>query len=212
MFLGAVLEMELLAASDFCDLAELSSQFCSIGFGNFAHGQIGYFSSYPDDFQKMYFENNWLSLDPVVQKCAPRAMTFEWDGHDPRANPVMSTARDFGLHNGISFSSQIAGSGLIVSYAGPSKLSETAGAEAVRLLRRSHLHRLTLNAMRLSQEQCELVALFANGMRASHVAHYYEVSEDAIKLRKRRIEAILGVNNFLAAVHVCAVAGVTVDF
>jgi DNA-binding CsgD family transcriptional regulator len=203
--------MQLLGNSEFRDLMELSGEYCAIGFGSFSKGEVGYLSSYPEDFQKIYVENNWLELDPVVQTCAPRATTFDWDGVDPATNLVLSTARDFGLRSGVSLSSQIAGSGLIVSYAGQKQLTKAAQEEAARLLHRSHLNRLADNAALLSNRQRELVALFAHGMRASQVAHYFERSEDAIKLRKRRIEQILGVNNFLAAVHVCAVAGVTVD-
>lgn len=200
--------MKVLAESDFADLVAVTDQFCTIGFGNFATGNIGVHSNYDDEFQALYHDKGWVKKDPVVQNCAPRAIVFDWAESD-QLNPVMATARAFGMHQGVSLSSQIAGSGLIVSYSGRTSLSETARVEAARLLHKTHLERLTCNAGKLTREQCELVALFAHGMRAARVAHYFDVTEDAIKLRKRRIETILGVNSFLAAVHVCAVAGVT---
>lgn len=198
-----------LKSTDFQPLVDLSERHCTVGFGNFTAGEIGCFSNYPAEFQEIYHRNGWMKLDPVVRNCAPRAIVFDWDQCQDAKNPVMSTAREFGMHLGISLSSQIAGSGLIVSYSGNSRLTEAARAEAARLLHKSHLERLAQNALSLSKEQCEMVALFAHGMRAAHVAHYFEITEDAIKLRKRRIEHLLGVNNFLAAVHICAVAGVT---
>lgn len=192
-------------------LLAVSEELCTVGFGNFAKGEVGYYSNYPAEFQEIYQKKGWLKLDPVVRACAPRAIVFDWAEYSGTANPVMSTAREFGMHHGVSMSSQIAGSGMIVSYAGTKQLSEAARAEAARILHKSHLERLACNALMLNNEQRELVALFAHGMRASQVAHYFEKSEDTIKLRKRRIEATLGVSNFLAVVHICAVAGVTTD-
>jgi len=182
---------------------------CTIGFGNFAKGDFGFFSNYPREFQETYHKRGWVKLDPVVRACAPRAVTFDWDNCTGGNNPVMTTAREFGMEHGFSASSHIAGSGMIVSYAGVHRLSDVARAHAAQLVHKSHVERLGANACLLNAQQRELVALFAHGMRASMVAQYFEVTEDAIKLRKRRIESIIGVNNFLAVVHICAVAGVT---
>lgn len=201
--------MNFLEEQDFAPLVGVADQLCTVGFGNFAKGDVGCFSNYPEEFQAMYYANNWVKLDPVVRHCGPKAIIFDWNEHGDAGNKVMSAAREFGMHHGVSLSSQIAGSGLIVSYTGAKALTESARQEATNLIHQTHMGRLVENARRLNKDQCELVSLFAHGMRAGRVAHYFEVSEDAVKLRKRRVESLLGVNNFLAVVHVCAVAGVT---
>lgn len=202
--------MEIFDEQEFAPLIGIADQLCTVGFGNFAKGEVGCFSNYAPEFQELYHKNNWVRLDPVVQQCGPKAIVFDWGEHADTKNKVMEAAREFGMRQGVSLSSQIAGSGLIVSYSGANAMSETAREEAARLLHKTHMEKLVQNTGRLNKDQCELVSLFAHGMRAGRVAEYFEVSEDAIKLRKRRIETLMGVNNFLAVVHICAVAGVTV--
>lgn len=188
----------------------LDCQGYAIGAGNFATGRICYESTYPFALQDAYVANDWLSRDPVVQNCSPRPFEFTWGVDQSPDNPVMAAASDVGLSHGVSCSSVIAGSAMILSLADFRPLSSITRRALRERVRKMHMDRLCSLAEGLTRAQRETVQMFAMGMRGKQVAHEFGVSEQAIVDRKQRVLNRLEINSFATAIHVCAIAGVTV--
>ena len=201
--------MQALEAAEFETLIGLEDFSCALGVGDFASGNVAFLSTYPGDFQELYFKENWATKDPVIRNCANRNTEFHWITPSAANDQVMTTAADFGLSTGMSVSSVIGGNSCIMSLASDRRLKPSAKAHVRKELSKLHAKHLAKNAHKLSKTQIDLVTMFAHGMRAKEVADIYGISEEGIKLRKLRIQKTMGVTNFMTVVHLCALEGVT---
>ncbi len=182
---------------------------CAIGVGDFRRGSFEMWSSYNPEFQKLYHSAGWISQDPVVTNCAGRERDFHWGAQAGCGNTVMNAAADYGMICGSTCSSIISGNSCIVSLADTRPLSDTARVELHKSIKGMHMSHLAGRALGLNKMQRETMIMFAHGYMAKQVAHNFEVSEDAIKLRKAKILRDIGIQSFNAAIHICAIAGVT---
>lgn len=70
--------------------------------------QHGLVTSYPEDWMKYYNENNYMSVDPVVQKVLTSRTPFFWSelvndlGLHPKSRILMNQAAESGLNSGIA--------------------------------------------------------------------------------------------------------------
>lgn len=83
-----------------------------LGFEGFAYlhlhpSQTRAVSNYPQDWQNLYFERDYVKVDPVIKTASKTMRVFSWAAGDPRQHtkPVRSffaNAADFGIRSGIS--------------------------------------------------------------------------------------------------------------
>lgn len=194
----------------FSGALELDHSGYAIGVGNFGGGQFDMACTYPTEFQRAYMAGGWVARDPVVLTCARQEADFTWGVDQVPQCRVMTRAADFGLTHGASTSSLIAGSSCIISLADHRPLNDTARASLRQRIKHMHFGYLKLRARNLTVCQRDTMTLFALGLKGKQVAHEFSVSEEAIKLRKQRILKQIGITSFYTAIHICAVAGVTV--
>ena len=68
---------------------------------------------------------------------------------------------------------------------------------------------LTSKAQLLHGQHVDIIYLAAKGLRAKEISARLDISEETVKQRKTSIQRQIGVNNFVAAVNICAIAGLT---
>jgi DNA-binding CsgD family transcriptional regulator len=191
-------------------IGDIAANGFAIGYGNFACGDITAQSSYPEEWQGLYLENNWLFDDPVVRTGLTTPGLSSWSRQDFDDPAFRDAASDFNLTTGTVISHEVDGHRCILGIAHTGQLTEAAEDAAQNALRELHHTHLRNRALQLSTTQRELVYLFANGHKAKRVAAHFGVSEDAIKQRKQIIQRVVGVNSFISAVSICATAGLTI--
>lgn len=191
-------------------IGDISANGFAIGYGNFACGDISAQSNYPDEWQSLYLDNNWLFDDPVVRIGLTTPGLSSWSRPDFDNPALREAASDFDLATGTVISHEVDGHRCILGIAHTGQLTEVAEDAAQNALREQHHAHLRNRALQLSTTQRELIYLFANGHKAKMVAAHFGVSEDAIKQRKQIIQRVVGVNSFISAVSICAAAGLTI--
>lgn len=188
------------------DLISIPHRGIAVGIGSFEDGCFSLECTYPDEWQKLYFQLNGLSRDPVVRVGLQSAGLFRWFNEAPN-NLFLEAAFDFGMQQGFGFSDDIGGSRLLAGLPTIQGLTSAEMKMFPKLLREHHVQTLCQRASGLSPEQKTLVHLSALGYRAKNIAYELSISEDAVKQRKRRIENHIGVNSFNTVIAVCTRAG-----
>ena len=219
------------------NLREIAPQGLAIGIGSFRTGEIEVHTNYSKDWRSLYDSRGWLVDDPAVRAGLAGLGCSSWDSASIVNPDFKEACRDFGLKSGISVTSEIGGSLCLVGMTTNRSLSVAAIEEATRAVRQAQMtppppppppplyqlppppppppnhHTLSLHdalpISQLSPQHIEVVYLAANGYRAKEVANKLYLSEETVKQRKAAIQRQIGVNNFLAAVNVCAIAGLT---
>lgn len=191
------------------NLREIAPQGLAIGIGSFRTGEIEVHTNYSKDWRSLYDSRGWLVDDPAVRAGLAGLGCSSWDSASIVNPDFKEACRDFGLKSGISVTSEIGGSLCLVGMTTNRSLSVAAIEEATRAVRQAHMKSLVTKAAQLSPQHIEVVYLAANGYRAKEVANKLYLSEETVKQRKAAIQRQIGVNNFLAAVNVCAIAGLT---
>ena len=190
-------------------LADVADQGFAVGLGDFSSKDVDVHTNYRSDWRNLYFDQGWITQDPVVMT-GMRTLGFsEWPDPAKSQNIVIRTAADHGIAGGVTISNRVGGHSCIVGLSLNKPLTKAARSKISKTIQRNHIHHLIARTEILSTNQVDLVALFANGLRAKQVAELFEVSEEAIKQRKSTIQNQLGVNNFLVVVNLCAMAGLT---
>ena len=191
------------------NLREIAPQGLAIGIGSFRTGEIEVHTNYSKDWRSLYDSRGWLVDDPAVRAGLAGLGCSSWDSASIVNPDFKEACRDFGLKSGISVTSEIGGSLCLVGMTTNRSLSVAAIEEATRAVRQAHMKSLVTKAAQLSPQHIEVVYLAANGYRAKEVANKLYLSEETVKQRKAAIQRQIGVNNFLAAVNVFAIAGLT---
>lgn len=190
-------------------LQNLSAHGMGFSVGSFKTGEVDVFTSYSETWQNLYSKKNWFGADPAIAASMRGPGLHSWHATESGDPDFIDACRDFRLDSGLVVTDEISGSTCVTGLTTNKEVSEAERREIIRCTRIAHLDHLKNRALSLSQDQKDLVYLFANGHRAKEVAAIYNLSEDGIKQRKLTIQRTIGVNNFLVVVNICAQAGIT---
>ncbi|MGH0001324.1 autoinducer binding domain-containing protein [Pseudovibrio ascidiaceicola] len=178
----------------------------AIGIGSFVENDFDLQTTYASEWQKEYFNLGGLAKDPVVQFGLRSSGLQTWDNSSPKTD-FLRAAHDHNLCHGVAFSNAISGSKLIAGVARSRGFSLLERTAIQTNLREHHLNQLCEKTKQLNPLQKTLVQLSAQGCRSKEIAHYFEVSEEAIKQRKSKIQKLIGVNNFTCVTALAARVG-----
>jgi len=178
----------------------------AIGIGSFVGDDFDLVTTYSSDWQQEYFQLGGLAKDPVVQFGLRRAGLHTWDNSSP-TNDFLKAAHDHNLCQGVAFSNAISGSKLIAGVSRREGFSLSERMAIQTSLREHHLNHLCKKTNQLNPLQKTLIQLCAQGFRGKEIAHYFEISEEAVKQRKSTIQKLIGVNNFTCVTALAARVG-----
>lgn len=191
------------------ELANIADTGAAIGVGNFLTGQVSVSCNYRPDWQELYQSKGWVSKDPVVMAGLQGSDITRWPLISETLSPVLMAAHDFGIRSGIIISDDVSGSKCIAGLSSGRLPSKATRQQAQFLVREMHLDHLANKALNLTVKQKELVYLFATGKRSAEVGFIMGISISTINQYKTTITGSLGLNSFIAAINICARAGLT---
>lgn len=163
----------------------------AIGCG-FHAGDLEFTSTFRDNWQTHYFENNFLSIDPLPFCALSGSGPLRWSEirGRMRKNPVMNAASDFGLKEGFALSS----GGFVVSVHHSERLSDKDLNHIQSAVRRK-VASFKQNRPTLSNSQKGLVDLLGVGLSIHQQAEYLGISAETVKSRKRDLFKKFRVNS-----------------
>ena len=185
---------------------DISDQGYAIGITNSDEPHLNYVTTYSSTWEDEYFSLNGPVNDPVCILGRRKSGLQQLDNTKP-TTVFMQAAFDHHIKKAIVYSDVIAGSKLYAGISLKSGLTEIDLNVIKDSLREYHLNQLQERVSHLSTTQKNLIMLSAQGFRAKEIAHHFNVSEAAIKQRKRKIQQTIGVNNFACVIALAARAG-----
>ncbi|WP_435659723.1 response regulator transcription factor [Leisingera caerulea] len=191
------------------DLSDVAPHGLALGIGSFRTGQIDVFTTYSTEWQSLYHERKWLNRDPAVISGLRGPGVHHWTAETIQDPEFKDACFGYGLKSGTSITDTIAGSSCLVGLTTNDTPSDAAIEAATRAVREAHMGYLTSKAQLLHPQHIDVVYLAAKGYRAKEISAKLEISEETVKQRKASIQSRIGVNNFTAAVNICAIAGLT---
>lgn len=191
------------------DLADIAPHGFALGIGSFRSGQIDVHTNYSSEWQDLYHDRGWLSHDPAVISGLQGPGVHRWNAKTIQDADFKDACFSYGLKSGTSITDTIAGSSCLVGLTTNKGLTEAAVEAASRAVREAHMGYLAQKAQLLLPQHVDVVYLAAKGYRAKEISAKLDISEETVKQRKTAIQGKIGVNNFLAAVNICAIAGLT---
>ncbi|UWQ77628.1 LuxR C-terminal-related transcriptional regulator [Leisingera sp. S132] len=191
------------------DLSDIAPHGLALGIGSFRTGQIDVHTTYSNEWQGLYHERGWLTQDPAVTSGLSGPGIHQWDAESIQDADFKDACFGYGLKSGTSITDTIAGSSCLVGLTINKAPSEAATEAATRAVREAHMGYLTTKAQLLLPQHIDVVYLAAKGYRAKEISAKLDISEETVKQRKTAVQSKIGVNNFTAAVNICAIAGLT---
>ncbi|KXF92236.1 MULTISPECIES: helix-turn-helix transcriptional regulator [Phaeobacter] len=196
--------------SDVPDLLfDVAPQGFALGVGSFKTGEIDVHTSYSEQWQELYHNRGWLAQDPAVTSGLRGPGVHQWDATSITEPDFKDACFGYGLRSGSSITDTVAGSLCLVGLTTQKDLTDAASQAACRAVRQAHMGYLTSKARLLHAQHIDVVYLAAKGLRAKEISAKLDISEETVKQRKTTVQRQIGVNNFVAAVNICAIAGLT---
>jgi len=168
----------------------LGDELTKVGFGNYAigsgfhSGDLQFLSTYSDDWQAHYFDNNFASIDPLPYCALSCSTPIRWSDVRKRMkkSPVMNAASDFGLKQGFGLSC----GGYVISTHHDGELTDNDLSFIHTSM--SRIARTSLDAVEpLTNSQMGLVDLLGLGLQMDQIASILGISSNSLKSNKRRL-------------------------
>lgn len=168
----------------------LGDELTKIGFDRYAigtgfhTGELEFQSTFDQNWQQFYFENEFQKLDPLPYCALAGETPLRWSDVQKRMkkNPVMNAARDFGLKQGFGLSC----GGYVVSAYHDGEITDLdlgfVQSSMARIIRR-----LDTSVEPLTKSQQGLVDLLGVGLPMTQIAQILGITPDGLKTAKRRL-------------------------
>jgi len=176
----------------------LGAGLANIGFNNhsigtgFHSGDLKFLSTFSEDWQAHYFDNDFAKLDPLPYCALSGNSPVRWREIRRRMkkSPVMNAASDFGLKQGFGLSC----GGFVISAYHDGELTESDLTFIQESM--SRIAKTNQNAVEpLTKSQKGLVDLLGVGLQMEQISSILGVSNNGLKSAKRRLFQKYGVNS-----------------